>query len=751
MRLWLVCLVIFAGCSRNLLDLVDNAAEPPVVTRFTPISGLAGQTPVRIEGRNFPTDARVFFGTQPGLWAIGTDYASSETALFAIPPLGTPAETEISVVGSNGEARAPGLFRVFDDVPSLISVSPERITQDSHVVVQGLNLNARDSEARLLLGTHVVEDFVMVGDRIEFDAQEIDDFEDLGHGWKFLRFSFTPSYDGAVSEAVIAVYVANTPEILFTDREAYANGPMRLWVRGWDEYDAQGLLGASLNHVTIGGFVATILEAYPYPLDSRATEVLVHLPNLASDTYHEVLFSTLGNDNQYGGGAVRINGLGSIYGEATERGCVNNLPFFVTSAVADTNYESSTDIMVVTGVADNVPNGTANLTGYAATTFAETVEDIIFQTGVHGAGFPITVLPTRIQSQEYYELRGYLVATFRLTGSTQILDLVFARPDDENYGEFLRCNLTTLSMPLPAAAMAESPDNTNIFSAEAMRVALHQLAAEMKLNIGDEEDDEGPRTSEEALPPYRFAIAVDSEWWRQLYELEISGADLEACVPLSQALVPKLSFTTANAAPLTATRLMVNAQRGEAIWMNGRDGSSNESYWVASLAQSVEGPYVSTKLQADGGIPCGSMGSLAGTRDGFLVVGDNSLCRVKLSRGFGGALQAQRVYDVHPVRAVCQGPCSPIWLSPNEQELWLADFNSTFEAPPTFRRFMRMDAQTGALFEIVDSSASSAASAMAFSNHGSAVRTYSGTASNFSFLVNEAEALASSRSTCLYQ
>ncbi|MBI5511826.1 MAG: hypothetical protein HY903_23980 [Deltaproteobacteria bacterium] len=277
--------VSLAACSHDIADvraLAETAA--PIIDRFAPSAGLAGQTVVEVQGRNFPADARVYFGTLEGVWAIGPAYTYSDTLLYAIPPFGSASQVELSVRGSTGEAEAQSPFLVFDSEPEITEISSERISHDTRLVIRGRNFNAADPGARLFIADQELFGMTIGVDQIGIDLATMTNFSAIGSGWKLLRYRFTPYVEGDPEETAIATYVVQPPVVDRIDQEVFSRGILQVSVRGYDAYRAPLQSTTQDNPLFLGGQALTILDAWPSTTDPEVVLVNARVPELANDT-----------------------------------------------------------------------------------------------------------------------------------------------------------------------------------------------------------------------------------------------------------------------------------------------------------------------------------------------------------------------------------------------------------------------------------------------------------------------------------
>ncbi len=285
MRSSLWVLLGCCACSRELVELIDqNEIKPPSIDNFSPLAGLAGQTVVRVEGSHFPDNARVFFGAQEGVWAVGPQYNYSDTVVFGIPPFGAESTVEISVRGSSGEGRARDLFRLFNSEPQMVELSTDRITRATDLVVRGQSFNPDDFSSRLLIGAQEVPDFTISTDRIVPQLATVPAFPLIGSGWKLIRYHYTPYVAGDPDETAMPVYVVQPPEIVDYDFDAYADGHMEIEVRHYDAFRTPISDSFADNPVNIGGQPATI-ESVRSGATPDAKRLTVRVPQLGSGQF----------------------------------------------------------------------------------------------------------------------------------------------------------------------------------------------------------------------------------------------------------------------------------------------------------------------------------------------------------------------------------------------------------------------------------------------------------------------------------
>lgn len=301
----LLFIAVAAGitaCSRELVVVrSEQQSRAPVIDQLSPLAGVVAQTVVRLEGRNFTSDARVFFGSVEGIWAVGPDYAHSDTVLYALPPSGSPAEAEVSVRTAAGEGVAGQFFRVFESEPEITGLSAERVTATTKLVISGSSFNPEDVAAHLALGAARVLDFTVETSRITADLRATAGFTTVGHGWKILRYRYTPYVDGGNDEAAIPVYVVQVPQIVrinstvmsgWGSARAFAGELVELEVRNFDDYRGTLASVAQDNVITVGGIEASI-ESVSVNRELGTHTLLVRLPRLAEGDRYPVVITNL--------------------------------------------------------------------------------------------------------------------------------------------------------------------------------------------------------------------------------------------------------------------------------------------------------------------------------------------------------------------------------------------------------------------------------------------------------------------------
>ncbi|MCK5690199.1 IPT/TIG domain-containing protein [Myxococcota bacterium] len=323
--LYIALVASLASCSRELPTLRDaTVPRQPLVESVSPSTGLAGRTIVQITGENFGTNAKVFFGPFEGMWAVGDDYSYSDTELWAIPPVGASNEVEISVVTDNGTAKWSSTFQIFDSEPEFYFVTPDKLSQSSQLTIQGSSFNSRDIDSRLVISAQEFMDFEVDSSSIRAKLEDIPSYSQIGHGWKYIKYNFTPYVDGGVTEVALPVYVMQEPEFLdqwgesiFPDPNSTyisssSRGRMILTMAGYDAYKGLGPASYEDNTFSINGNPVEILLVQRNPEQAEQFLVTLQMPTLAEAGSYWLDFKSAGGETQIHFAIERENSLNPI-------------------------------------------------------------------------------------------------------------------------------------------------------------------------------------------------------------------------------------------------------------------------------------------------------------------------------------------------------------------------------------------------------------------------------------------------------
>lgn len=679
-RMLLLTTLVVGGCERKLTEVfVDRNVAPPIIDSFSPTAGLAGQTVVHVVGRNFPPDARVYFGTQQGLWAIGTTYSSTSTDLYAIPPLTQLTQVAVSVRGTTGEAEAGALFAVFDGEPEIVSLSSERLTRDTELTITGRNFNADDREARLYVGAAEVIDFEVREDGIVANIGSAVGFADLGSGWELLRYTHTPYVDGGPSEVAIAVYVLQSPEVVYQrDYYVHSQGRHAVLVRGYDAYHGVAVRdSAGDNLFWLGTQAADIVSVQRFlgeaPEGDPIYEVVLQLPALAPETNYRLSMETAAGTSGYDYENVYCRGRGSLSAMASVTSCVAAgtapNPFAPSKLIrAPGNGEVAAINIANTGT---MPAGSLVSVSPWGGSFSP-----LFRPGVDGVGVVVDALPV----DEWHSGAGYMVAAYRDDGVTQWLNLYWVPAAGGS-----ACLVATAQALLPTTGVW-----TNPFVPAELTVSLFERPAQPWPAFDAYGYDIRPQGLE---PVRRLFVTVAGLRWNAVLELPLAAEDSRT--------------STCPITPTTLTsRIDVSAWESPAIaWTVDRQGE-----WLAalsggtlvaadvSLTASTTDPYVisGNLIPADTNACEGAL-SLGSATGSVLLRSSSSLCSMGLARQFNGEPTGNVRFAV-TTQSPCgySDNCPAVELSPNEQEAWVLDtWSAREDGPAVGDRVDAVSAQTG--------------------------------------------------------
>ena len=675
-------LLMSAACEREIFELKDSTAGPPVVERFSPSAGLAGQTVVRVEGRAYPADARVFFGTKQGVFAVGPDYQYSDTVVFAIAPLGTPDLVEIRVRGSTGEGESSQLFRVFDGDPEILEVSHPRVTPSSLLTIEGRNFNPDDAAVSLTLGGASVSSFEVEPERIVVDLRTVSDYGQVGTGWKLLRYRFTPFSEDGPSESTHPIYVTQEPQITSAEPWAASRGLLRVWIDGFDDYDPLD------NRIWVDSAEAELLDYDYRDLDTTANEdrgrrvqveALVALPELASGYHHVTVENLAGWSADHVG--FDVVGAGELYGDATP-GAEEPLSLEPVLHSTGNGVERLTTTITSPQESPFVPTGRLR-----HGELRSGGGNLLYESGIDGSAYPLTATVLQYSRLQHSEL--FVAALYSQQATTHTLELRYHYWD----GVWGQCPLAAVTAPLPAGATLEAA------------LERHRLTTDVFVVAP------GKGVSEDAV----VLLAVSGELWSGLYAYPMLVDDRApgaACPPAVGALTrladPSSLGATAIAdiaySPSQGLVYLLPASTaptlGEIAALRIAGAPGADSLAVQPLRVTLDG---AGDEQVTG---CPETGRLMATRDGFIAIGSSSLCRFRtryypgVSAGLAPVFRVMLPYNLGGCSG--DGRCAPVALSPNERELWLTDYYaSTF--PAAGRRLVRISALSGAGHEQLES------------------------------------------------